>query len=143
MVASFHFVEVSMASTSSTSLADSWVRIWQMGLLQFQDWINFMGPFTVGGMFNTVNINSKSSADPDAEAYVTANVASYGRQLGRISEALCVVLEKGNLPELNDAQRDAVNAFRKLAKEIQEIKLAHKAKRVGMSVSDLLAVEKT
>jgi hypothetical protein len=137
-----HFMEVMMSHSSSSTLAEGWLRIWQMGMLQFQDWINFMGPFTVGGMFNTVNINSRSSADPDAEADVTTNVASYGRQLGRISEALSVVLAQSNLPQLSESQSNAVYDFQKLVRDIEDVKLAHRAKRLGMSVTDMLAAEK-
>ena len=123
-------------TSNPTSLVDAWTRIWQTGILQFSDWLNFMGPFTVGGMFNTVNINSKSSADPEVEQDVTQNVASYGRQLGRITDALLVVLDEAKLPGLSFEQQRALAEFRDLAAKIAAVKKVHEAKKLGIPVSE-------
>lgn len=134
-----------MSDISSLTLGNAWLQMWQLGILQFREWINFMGPFTVGGVGNTVYVNSKSSANPAVEEDVTNNIASYGRQLGRISDALLVVLDAANLTTQNSKltfeQQTAVNQFRQLAKDIAIVKKLHAMKSLGIPAKNLLPGE--
>ena len=48
----------------------------------------------VGSQFGLININLGQSSNPTVEEEVLTDVASYGRQLGRISDALAVLLAR-------------------------------------------------
>ncbi len=57
------------------------------------------------------------SSDPDAEREVLDDVASYGRRLGRMGDALAVLLDHLH-PErrLTGTERDAVDDLRSIAR---------------------------
>jgi hypothetical protein len=60
------------------------------------DVVQSINPFTAfmtGGQFGLININLGQSSDPDVEADVLSDVAPYGKQLGRIGDALLVLLK--------------------------------------------------
>lgn len=48
--------------------------------------------FLNGAQFGLINISLGKSADPDLEHRILDEVGSYGRQLGRIGEALAVLV---------------------------------------------------
>ena len=50
----------------------------------------FMSP--IGSQFGLVNITVGQSSEPTVEADVLSDVAGYGKQLGRIGDALVVLL---------------------------------------------------
>ena len=55
------------------------------------DVVQSINPFTAfmtGGQFGLVNINLGQSSEPKVEEEVLSDVASYGKQLGRIGDAL-------------------------------------------------------
>jgi hypothetical protein len=54
-------------------------------------WTWFFNP--VGSQVGLFNINLGTSSDPAVENRVLSDVASYGKQLGRIEEALVVLLK--------------------------------------------------
>ena len=54
--------------------------------------INPFAAFMTGGQFGLVNISMGQSSEPKIEEEVLSDVASYGRQLGRIGDALIVLL---------------------------------------------------
>jgi hypothetical protein len=61
------------------------------------DVVQSINPFTaffspVGSQFSVVNINLGQSSDPDVEREVLSDVGTYGRQIGRIGDALIVLL---------------------------------------------------
>jgi hypothetical protein len=59
------------------------------------DVVQSINPFTTfmtGGQFGLVNISMGRSSDPKVEEQVLSDVASYGKQLGRIGDALIVLL---------------------------------------------------
>src|SRR3954451_20201998 len=73
----------------------------------FQLWTSLFR--AVGSQFGLININLGQSSNPTVEEEVLADVASYGRQLGRIADALAVLLAR--LPpaaELTLQERDAL-----------------------------------
>lgn len=53
-------------------------------------WTGFLSP--IGGQFGLINISMGQSAAPAVEQDVLSDVGSYGRQLGRIGDALVVLL---------------------------------------------------
>jgi len=80
----------------------------------------------------TLNINSNNSTSPQTEADVVAR-HSYGRQLGRISDALReLVRERGTKPP-----KGALAGFVSMCEEIDEIKTISAAKRLKQITADL------
>jgi hypothetical protein len=84
----------------------------------------------VGSQFGLININVGTSSDPKIELDVIAEVASYGKQLGRVEELLLVLLEKIDLSGLTKDQTRAVDDFRQMATRIANIKERHKAPHI-------------
>lgn len=83
------------------------------------------------------NINSNNSASPQTEVDVVSEV-SYGRQLGRISEALklLIVEQHGDKPS-----EPALKDFLAMSKKIDELKRASSRKRLDQLKSDLLRLK--
>lgn len=77
----------------------------------------------IGGQFGLVNITVGSTADSDLEKRILGGVGTYGRQLGRISDALRVLVEdaekRGGLKE---PQKKALDAFISQVDEVDAIK---------------------
>lgn len=82
-------------------------------------WTNFFS----GAQFSAVTVNMGRSADPKFEQEVLEEVASYGRQLGRIGEALAVLIAHFR-PEtpLSDKEAKAISDLRRLLDDIAELK---------------------
>ena len=74
-----------------------------------------------------VNINLGRSSNPELEQEVLDEVGSYGKQLGRIGDALAVLIRHVKLDQLDDAERDAVTALRFQLDEIARVKARHRA----------------
>ncbi|MDB5329049.1 MAG: hypothetical protein JWP03_200 [Phycisphaerales bacterium] len=81
-----------------------------------------------GNQMGFININTQASGDPPLEAQIVERVASYGRQLGRIGEALEVLLKAMKLddgnprPGLSDEDRQAIQSFLAMQRAIQDVK---------------------
>src|ERR1700688_3768959 len=77
----------------------------------------------VGSQVGLVNIELGQSSNPAVEEEVLTNVASYGKQLGRIEDAL-VVLFAHFRPEhtLSVEEETAVGAFKAIVAEIAAVK---------------------
>lgn len=75
-----------------------------------------------GAQFGLVNINLGKSADPDLEQHILDDVGSYGRQLGRIGEALEVLLDHVKLDRLDAKERAAIEDFRLQLAQVKRLK---------------------
>ena len=71
-----------------------------------------------------INVNLMQSSDPGMERDIVENVAGYGRQLGRISETLRVLLDHGALraAALSPEDRKAVQDFTDMTDQIADVK---------------------
>ena len=78
-----------------------------------------------GGQFGLININLGKSGDPELEQRILDDVGSYGRQLGRIGEALEVLLDNVKLDRLDAKERDAIEDFRLLLAQVKRLKKQH------------------
>jgi len=76
----------------------------------------------VGTQLGFINIRQVTSADPELEQRIVENVAGYGRQLGRITDALQAVLAATDRSQLSASQRCSVEAFEAMADEIETAK---------------------
>src|SRR5229473_3606195 len=76
------------------------------------------------------------SSAPEVEAEILDRVGTYGRQLGQITDAMIVLLR--HLPHranLAPEEREAIEAFEKMANDIANIKEKHKRQAVRPSTS--------
>jgi hypothetical protein len=91
------------------------------------DVVQSINPFTsfmTGGQFGLVNINMGQSSAPDVEADVLSDVASYGKQIGRISDALLILLAHFHA---KDAHEEKVIAdLNEMLEQIARVKERHK-----------------
>jgi hypothetical protein len=91
------------------------------------DVVQSINPFTAfmtGGQFGLVNINMGQSSAPQVEADVLSDVASYGKQLGRIGDALIVLL--AHIRPNNEKEAKAVAALNEMLEQIATVKERHK-----------------
>jgi hypothetical protein len=80
-------------------------------------------PFQWWGQQNGfININTSRTDNPAMERRIVEQVASYGRQLGRIVDALDVLVSRVPDTDLTPAERDALRAFSRMAREIDTVK---------------------
>jgi hypothetical protein len=87
-------------------------------------WTAFFSPS--GGQYGLININLGKSSEPKVEEDVLSDVASYGKQLGKIGDALIVLLK--HLPKdarLNHEEQAAIDALKNLLNEIADKKQEH------------------
>jgi hypothetical protein len=77
---------------------------------------------STGQQVGFINIYQTEADDPDKEIEIVENVASYGKQLGRIVEALSVVLRHGSFSDLEPDGELAKQRFLEMADEIAAAK---------------------
>jgi hypothetical protein len=83
-------------------------------------------PITSWWSGNQISINLGESGSPEAEAEILRRVGSYGRQLGKITEAMIVLLRHfPDRDKLTPEERNAVAAFEKMVNDIADIKETH------------------
>ncbi|MBY6240175.1 hypothetical protein [Methylosinus sp. Sm6] len=81
----------------------------------------FLSPY--GSQLGLININLGRSSSPRVEEEVLMDVGSYGRQLGRIGDALAVLLAHFEpRRELTAEERKALDELRKMLAEIDAVK---------------------
>jgi hypothetical protein len=91
------------------------------------DVVQSINPFTAfmtGGQFGLININLGQSSEPKVEEEVLSDVASYGKQLGRIGDALIVLLK--HFHPHNKEEEDAINAVKEMLNGIATVKEKYK-----------------
>jgi hypothetical protein len=69
-----------------------------------------------------ININTSRTSNPAMERRIVEQVASYGRQLGRIVDALDVLVARTSTADQTACERDALRAFSQLAAALRAVK---------------------
>jgi hypothetical protein len=88
-------------------------------------WTWFFNP--VGSQIGLVNIELGQSSNPAVEEQVLTDVASYGKQLGRIEDALVVLFAHFRPDrELNADEEAAISAFKELVADVAAVKAKHR-----------------
>jgi hypothetical protein len=101
---------------------------------------NLVQSILPGWVFGSVtNITEQNSSAPDTEREIVA-AQSYGRQLGRIMDALAVII--ADLPKAKQ-NATAFEEFRKTRLEIDDIKAQAAARRLDRIASDLATLKET
>jgi hypothetical protein len=77
---------------------------------------------STGQQVGFVNVYQTEAGDPDKEREIVEDVASYGKQLGRIVDALTVVLRHGSFSDLGPDAESAKRRFLEMAEEISAVK---------------------
>lgn len=78
------------------------------------------------GDISLFTVNLGQSSDPAFEARVLEQVGTYGRQIGRIGEALEVLIRGLDLTALDAADAAALQALRDQVREVKRLKSQHK-----------------
>ena len=82
----------------------------------------------MGSQFGLVNIELGQSSEPAVEEEILTDVASYGKQLGRIEDALMVLLTHFKPErELTKAEDKAIRDLKRMIDDIADIKERHAA----------------
>jgi len=83
----------------------------------------------VGNQFGVVNINLGRSTNPDMEARILDEVGSYGNQLGKIGDALGVLLAHVDRSKLSESEACKISEVEAQLAEIARVK----AKRAAIA----------
>jgi hypothetical protein len=84
----------------------------------------------VGGQYGLINVTLGQSSAPEVEAEVLTDIAGYGKQLGRIGDALLVLLK--HLPqdtELAPGDAAAIADLKDMLAHIEKVKKRHARRR--------------
>ncbi|MBB5189657.1 hypothetical protein HNQ50_000367 [Silvimonas terrae] len=76
----------------------------------------------MGSQFGLVNINLGNSSNPEVEATVLEDVASYGKQLGRMGDVLQVLIHHLDPTKLTPDEQDAISQLTTMLDEIKGVK---------------------
>jgi len=79
-------------------------------------------PWSWWYQFAPVTINQMKAGDPALERRIVHEVASYGRQLGRICEALQAVITHMDQKGLDEYARKAIDEFSAMTRQIAVLK---------------------
>jgi hypothetical protein len=112
-----------MSKTFQLSLAPQ--KLWQA--------INPWTFYQQGAQFGFINIDLGQTPHPEVEQAVLDRVGSYGRQLGRIGDALEVLLNHVKLTDLTQPEKDALTILRGQLAAIREVKLDAGVNSPGVS----------
>ncbi len=99
-------------------------KAFQISLAPEKLWqaINPLTFFQQGAQLGLVNIDLGQTPHPEMEQKILDEVGSYGRQLGRIGDALEVLLNHVKLDGLSQAERDALDILRGQLAEVRQTK---------------------
>ena len=102
-------------------------------------WTAFMLPVAVQmGLFN---VRIGQSSEPAVEGDVLSHVASYGKQLGRIGDALIVLLAHFRpVTPLTKEEADAIDDLREMLQKIANVKDKHNRRAMRPDARPLLPV---
>jgi len=84
--------------------------------------INPWSFYNQGAQLGLVNINLGRTPHPEIEQKVLDEVGSYGRQLGRIGDALEVLVDRLPKAGLTPAERDALAILKGQLAEVRKVK---------------------
>lgn len=76
----------------------------------------------VGNQFGLINVNLGNTPNPEAEQAILDEVGTCGRQIGRIGDALSVLLRHLDRSKLNRDERAAIAALERQLEEVDSVK---------------------
>jgi hypothetical protein len=90
---------------------------------------------SIGDQLGFININTAGAGDPALERRITEQVASYGRQLGRVLDTLDVLIRRVDPQQLTPEDRHALVQLQELRDEINAVKAKSAADRIDRLVA--------
>jgi hypothetical protein len=110
----------------------------QISLAPDQLWqaINPITAYQQGAQFGLINIDLGGAADSDLERKILKTVGSYGRQLGRIGDALEVILKHVKLEHLTTDEQDALDILKGQLAAVRQVKASHRASGAAAASSE-------
>lgn len=112
------------------------------GFRAFSPWTTFM-PF-IGNQSGSTSVAVGESSAPAVEADALSDVASYGKQLGRIGDALLVLLAHFHpTTPLTKEETAAIDDLKDMLQRIADVKDKHKRQALRPYVSDAPAPDQT
>ena len=81
-----------------------------------------------GAQFGLVNIELGQTPHPEIEQEILDEVGSYGRQLGRIGDALEILIKYADLSRMDDDEKAAIKVFEGQLAQVQQIKRRERTK---------------
>jgi hypothetical protein len=101
-------------------------------------WTAFMSP--IANQYGLVNVTVGQSSAPAVEADVLSDVASYGKQLGRVEDALVVLLDHFRpAAQLTKEEADAIGDLKEMLDRIATAKEKHKCKALRLRAQQAAA----
>ncbi len=98
---------------------------------------NLVQPILPGWFSSVVNITEQNSSAPETEREIVA-AHSYGRQLGRVMDALAVLI--ADSPRQDEP---AFEEFARMCHQIDDIKANSAARRLDRAAADLATLKET
>ena len=87
-------------------------------------WTAFLSP--MGNQFGLINITLGQSSEPKVEQEVLTDIGTYGKQLGRIGDALIVLMAHFHPREpLSEHETKALDALKDMLAKIADVKEKH------------------
>jgi hypothetical protein len=88
----------------------------------------------IGNQFSLISVNMGKSSDPKVEEKVLSDVASYGKQIGRIEEALSVLLSHFHPDRaLTHKEERAIRDMKRMLEDIEDVKRRYSSKPSNQS----------
>ena len=84
--------------------------------------INPLTFYQQGAQVGFINLNLGNTQHPDVEQTILDEVGSYGRQIGRIGDALEVILKHVKLDGLSNDEKDAVKVLKGQLAQVRQIR---------------------
>ena len=108
-------------------------KSFQFSLAPEQLWqaINPWSFYNQGAQLGFVNINLGQTQHPELEQKLLDEVGSYGKQLGRIGDALEVLIDHARLEDLSPAEADAIAILKGQLAEVRKVKRRERADEAG------------
>jgi hypothetical protein len=75
-----------------------------------------------GAQFGLINIELGQTPHPEIEQEILDEVGSYGRQLGRIGDALEILIKYADLSRLDEAEKGTIKILEGQLAQIREVK---------------------
>ncbi len=101
----------------------------QISLAPDQLW-QAINPWTFnqqGAQFGLINIDLGNAGESDLERKLLDRVGSYGKQIGRIGDALEVILKHVKLGDLKPDERDALEILKGQLASVRQVKATRDA----------------
>ena len=100
--------------------------------------INPITAYQQGAQFGFINLDLGAAGESDLERKLLDRVGSYGRQLGRIGDALEVILKHVKLGDLKPEEQDALDILKGQLAAVRQVKAgaAHKRQADASSAAN-------